>query len=88
MNKKFLGAIMATAVAGMVLSGQIVKAEDSAAAGKVKCSGVNECKGHAACKGAGNECKGANGCKGKGWIEFTVYPLYSPSTRSPGRGEG
>ncbi len=68
-NKKILGVVMATAVASMVLSGQIVKASDTAAAGKVKCSGINECKGKSACKTADNACMGHNGCKGKGWIE-------------------
>ena len=33
------------------------------------CAGVNECKGHGACKSASNACKGQNGCKGQGLEE-------------------
>jgi hypothetical protein len=34
---------------------------------KVKCQGINTCKGKGGCKTADNACKGQNGCKGKGW---------------------
>jgi hypothetical protein len=50
---------------------------DSKTAGKgekvemVKCMGVNECKGHGACKTANNACAGQNGCKGQGMTEMT-----------------
>lgn len=36
----------------------------------VKCSGVNACKGHSACKTATNACKGQNACKGTGFVEM------------------
>lgn len=36
----------------------------------VKCLGINECKGHGDCAGAGNECKGQNDCAGKGFLEL------------------
>jgi uncharacterized membrane protein len=36
---------------------------------KVKCAGINECKGKSACHGNGNACAGQNSCKGKGWVE-------------------
>lgn len=50
--------------------------------GKVKCYGVNRCKGKSACACAkskckstnkckgmqANKCKGMNACKGKGWV--------------------
>ncbi len=39
--------------------------------GKVKCEGVNACKGQAACKTARNACKGQNACKGAGFLELT-----------------
>jgi hypothetical protein len=39
---------------------------------KVKCGGINSCKGKGACKGAANSCAGQNGCKGKGWVEATA----------------
>ena len=35
---------------------------------KVKCMGVNECKGQGACDTATHDCAGQNECKGKGWI--------------------
>jgi len=38
---------------------------------KVHCKGVNDCKGHGACKSADNACAGQNGCKGKGFMEMT-----------------
>lgn len=38
----------------------------------VKCMGVNECKGHGACKTANNACAGQNGCKGHGMVEMTA----------------
>lgn len=38
---------------------------------KVKCEGVNSCKGQSACKSAKNSCKGMNSCKGRGFLELT-----------------
>ncbi len=70
--KKRTGAMVASLVAGLFLAGNGM-AEDapapSGAAAKVKCSGVNSCKGAGACSSATNTCKGQNGCKGKGWVE-------------------
>ena len=43
-------------------------AGDPATTEQVKCSGINECKGHASCGGADHSCKGQNECKGKGWV--------------------
>jgi hypothetical protein len=34
---------------------------------KVKCAGVNSCKGTSDCKTAKSSCKGQNACKGQGW---------------------
>lgn len=66
------GAFVAAAVAGLFAAGTpaVVKA---AAGDKVKCSGINECKGKGACggPGAGHGCAGKNACKGKGWVETT-----------------
>jgi hypothetical protein len=31
---------------------------------KVKCFGINSCKGHGQCKSLGNSCSGQNACKG------------------------
>lgn len=38
----------------------------------VKCSGINECKGHGACGGQGHDCAGKNECKGQGWVETSA----------------
>ena len=45
---------------------------DAAKDAKVKCAGINSCKGKGACQGAANSCAGQNGCKGKGWVEVTA----------------
>jgi len=62
------GAIVASAVAGFFATAMpaVVHAKDT---GKVKCSGINDCKGKGACKSATSSCKGMNDCKGKGWVE-------------------
>lgn len=67
--RKLTGVALATAAAGlfaMTAAGPV-----AAQGAKVKCEGVNACKGQGGCKGAGNECKGKNGCKGKGWTEMS-----------------
>ncbi|HKA15577.1 MAG TPA: hypothetical protein VKH41_11215 [Myxococcota bacterium] len=46
-------------------------AEEGGAAAKVKCEGVNSCKGKSDCKSAHNDCKGKNGCAGKGYMSMT-----------------
>lgn len=61
------GAALAAAAALLVLSAAAPVAP-AAAASKVKCFGVNSCKGQAACKTASNACKGQNACKGKGFL--------------------
>ena len=71
MNKKLLGTVVATAVAGLLFTGNLMAEEASSGSttAKVKCSGINECSGKGACKSAENACAGKNGCKGKGWVE-------------------
>ena len=73
MRSPLKGALIATAVAGLFLANGALaqKAEGEKAEAKVKCEGVNECKGKGKCAGAGHECAGENGCKGKGWIELS-----------------
>lgn len=36
---------------------------------KVKCSGINSCKGKGACGMAKHDCAGKNACKGQGWMK-------------------
>jgi hypothetical protein len=38
---------------------------------KVKCGGVNACKGQSSCKSVKNSCKGMNACKGQGFLDLT-----------------
>ena len=65
------GAIVASAVAGLFATAMpaIAHAKDT---GKVKCSGIKDCKGKGACKSATSSCKGMNDCKGKGWVETSA----------------
>ena len=67
MNSKT--AALAAAAALLFVAGQAV-AEDKAdqPAGKVKCEGVNSCKGKGSCHSASNGCAGKNSCKGKGFM--------------------
>ena len=41
----------------------------AADADKVKCYGINSCKGTGGCAGAGHGCAGKNACKGQGFVE-------------------
>lgn len=62
-------ALVASAAVAMFLAGPVAMAQgDAATEAKVKCEGVNSCKGHGDCKTARNECKGQNGCGGKGFV--------------------
>lgn len=67
------GKIIATAVASLLLAAapQLANAGDAKTT-KVKCEGINECKGKSACNTANNACAGMNACKGKGWNEVTA----------------
>ncbi len=69
-NKKLTGVVVATAVAGLFLSGHAIAKEKtkSMKEAKVHCMGINSCKGKGMCKSDANGCKGENACKGKGWV--------------------
>lgn len=64
------GALVASAVAGMFAAAipAVAHAKDG---DKVKCMGVNDCKGKGSCASAKSSCKGMNDCKGKGVIDMT-----------------
>ena len=66
LNRKS-GAALAAAAAFLVISAT-APGTPAAAAYKVKCFGVNACKGHGACKSLANSCKGENACKGQGYV--------------------
>jgi hypothetical protein len=64
------GAIVAALAAGLfgVTTPLVASAADAA---KVRCEGVNACKGKSACHTASSSCAGQNSCKGKGWVMTT-----------------
>jgi hypothetical protein len=69
---KINGKTIAMSVAGLLLAATPVLADAPATKeAKVKCSGINACKGKGGCASASNGCSGQNGCKGKGWVETT-----------------
>lgn len=61
----------AIATAAALLFSHIAVAPASAADAKVKCEGVNACKGKSACSTAKNACQGQNSCKGEGYLMLT-----------------
>jgi len=62
------------AVCGLMLaaSPRLAHADDKTKEAKVKCQGINACKGKSSCATANNDCAGLNTCKGKGWLEVTA----------------
>lgn len=70
----FKSALIASAVAGLFVAGVAnpAAAADKATGEKVKCEGVNSCKGHGECKTAHNACKGQNGCGGQGFMMMSA----------------
>src|SRR6516162_7939098 len=70
MSSRVLSGV-APAAAAAVMFSTVAVSTASADEAKVKCEGVNSCKGHSACKSANNACKGQNSCKGKGFLEMT-----------------
>ena len=68
-TNKATRAAIATAAALMFSTMSVTaNAADQA---KVKCEGVNSCKGTSACGTATNACQGQNSCKGKGYLMLT-----------------
>jgi len=67
-TKKLGGAAIATAAA--LLFSTLAVNTASADEAKVKCMGVNACKGQSACKSGQHACKGMNSCKGQGFVEM------------------
>ncbi len=62
---------VAIATAAALLFGALVTTTASADEAKMKCTGVNSCKGQSSCKSAKNSCKGMNSCKGQGGVEMS-----------------
>lgn len=67
------GRMIAMSVCGLMLaaSPDLAHADGKTKEAKVKCRGINECKGKGSCATATNDCAGLNACKGKGWIAVT-----------------
>ena len=63
--------VLMAAVAGLLTAGALgaVSTARAADTDKVKCYGVNSCKGTGGCAGAGHSCAGKNACKGQGFVE-------------------
>jgi len=68
-STKFSGVALATAAA--VLFSSVPLAAHAADAAKVKCEGVNGCKGQSACATKTSSCQGQNSCKGKGFLNLS-----------------
>jgi hypothetical protein len=75
MNRTAKGAVIALGVAALFSargalaeSGDQGAPQDGKKEAKVRCTGVNECKGKGECAAGGNSCAGSNECKGKGMI--------------------
>ncbi len=63
---------LAAVAATLFLAGAgAVVASPALAADKIKCEGVNSCKGSSACKTLFSDCAGHNECKGKGFVMLT-----------------
>lgn len=62
----------ALATAAALLFAQAPTLVSAADAAKVKCEGVNGCKGQSACQTAKNGCAGQNACKGQGFLELSA----------------
>jgi len=71
MNSRKMSSVALAAAAAVMFSSVFVATASAADEGKVKCEGVNSCKGHGACKTAKNSCKGKNACKGQGFMEMS-----------------
>jgi uncharacterized membrane protein len=71
MASRTTNKVLMAAVAGLLTmsAAGAVSTARAAEGDKVKCYGVNTCKGTGACGGAGHSCAGKNACKGQGFVE-------------------
>jgi uncharacterized membrane protein len=67
-------AVLAAAAAAIFVSGGATESVAAHHEGgeKVKCEGVNSCKGQSECKTDHSSCNGHNECAGKGWVEMSA----------------
>ena len=71
MNGKKLSSLALATAAAVMFSSAPLTAANAADEAKVKCEGVNACKGKGACGTASNACAGKNACGGKGFLMLT-----------------
>ena len=71
MNGKKLSSLALATAAAVMFSSAPLTAANAADEAKVKCEGVNACKGTSACGTAANACAGKNACKGHGFVMMT-----------------
>ncbi len=64
------GALLASAVAGLLLMAGAVTTASAGEGDTVRCYGVNKCKGTGDCGGKGHSCAGENSCKGQGYLNI------------------
>lgn len=65
---KTTGILLAATAAALFSTVNVANAAEQQASDKVKCSGINACKGMSECATAASSCKGNNSCKGSGWM--------------------
>jgi hypothetical protein len=75
---------VAIATAAALLFGSLAASTASADEAKIKCTGVNSCKGQSSCKSAKNSCKGMNSCKGQGFVEMTKASCDAAQAKAKG----
>ena len=66
--RSFVLSVAALVTAGCGGGGGAAGAAAPDPAAKVKCLGINECRGQSQCDTATHGCAGQNACKGKGWL--------------------
>jgi hypothetical protein len=69
MKTRKMSSVALAAAAAMMFTAVTTTA--SAEDAKVKCEGVNSCKGTTACATSANSCAGKNACKGQGFLQLT-----------------
>ena len=62
-------ALLASAVAGLLMTTGVATTAAASDGEAVHCYGVNKCKGTGACGGKGHSCAGENSCKGQGFLD-------------------
>ena len=78
--------LLAAAAASLFLAGPGLA--DEKGGEKIRCEGVNACKGKSHCKGAGNSCAGKNACKAKGFLMLSEAECEQRKAAGDADGQG